>query len=80
MENNNPKKGNVLSSKIGLVTGALLIVLGLWIILMRPESNKTIATIMVVYGTIRLGVAVYANFLRKKTTEENDISLIENEQ
>ena len=69
MENNGQRKANVFSSKIGLVTGALLVALGLWMIFYKPDSNKTIAYFMIVYGAFRLGLAVYANFLRKKNTD-----------
>ncbi len=69
MENTNEKKVNAFSSKLGLITGALLVALGLWLIFSRPDSNKAIAYFMVVYGAFRLGLAVYANFLRKKRIE-----------
>ena len=72
MEQTNEKKVNAFSSKIGLVTGALLVGLGLWMIFMRPDSNKAIAYFMVVYGAFRLGLAVYANFLRKKNTDNTE--------
>ncbi|MBK7689914.1 MAG: hypothetical protein IPK62_07560 [Bacteroidetes bacterium] len=69
MDNTNEKKVNAFSSKLGLITGALLVALGLWLIFYRADSNKAIAYFMVIYGAFRLGLAVYANFLRKKRIE-----------
>lgn len=73
MENTNEKKVNVFSSKLGLITGALLMALGFWLIFYRTDSNKAIAYFMVVYGAFRLGLAIYANFLRKKREENTDM-------
>ncbi len=69
MENTNTNRANAFSSKIGLISGALLLALGLWIIFTRPDANKAIAYFMVVYGAFRLGLAIYANFLRKKNAD-----------
>jgi uncharacterized membrane protein len=72
MENNVAPKANAFSSKIGLITGALLLGLGLWMLLYKTDANKAIAYFMIVYGAFRLGLAVYANFLRKKSAETTE--------
>ena len=72
MENNGRPNSTTMSTKIGLVTGALLLALGLWMLIYRTNANKTIAYFMVVYGAFRLGLAIYANFLRKKSTDINN--------
>ncbi|MCC7031014.1 MAG: hypothetical protein IT257_11970 [Chitinophagaceae bacterium] len=69
MENNSAPKANAFSSKIGLITGALLLALGVWMLMYKPDANKAIAYFMIVYGAFRLGLAIYANFLRKKSAE-----------
>lgn len=69
MENKGQQKANVFSSKLGVITGALLMALGLWIVFYKPEANQYIAYFMIVYGAFRLGLAIYANFLRKKDTD-----------
>lgn len=71
MENNTQQRASTVSTKIGLVTGALLLILGLWLLFYKTGSNKTIAYFMIVYGAFRLGLAIYANFLRKKSNEIN---------
>lgn len=69
---NNNKQPNTFSSKIGLISGALLIGLGLWIVFTKPEANQYIAYFMIVYGAFRLGLAAYSNFLRKKQNPNDD--------
>ncbi|QLH47295.1 MAG: hypothetical protein HWD58_17730 [Bacteroidota bacterium] len=58
------------SRYFGLISGALLLILGLFIILTRPHQNKTLAWFMVIYGTVRLGLAIYTAFLRKNTPND----------
>ncbi len=77
MENNMTQRANTLSTKIGLVTGALLLILGLGLVFFKPDANKTIAYFMVVYGAFRLGLAVYANYLRKKPEANPDTEISE---
>lgn len=61
-----------ISTRIGLITGALLLILGIWLVAFKPDANKPIAYFMIVYGAFRLGLSAYATFLRsKKPNDEN---------
>lgn len=70
MENSNNNPRPTLTSKLGIITGALLLGLGLWIVFTKPEANPYIAYFMIIYGAFRLGLALYSSYLRKKDSVE----------
>ncbi len=46
--------------KMGIVTGALLMGLGVFLLWKKdPNVNRTLAIFMTVYGAFRMGMAIY---------------------
>jgi hypothetical protein len=56
------------SSKMGLATGALLLILGLFIFFTRPANatSRALPVFMIIYGMFRLGFSAYQLFGKKK--------------
>ncbi len=57
------------TNKLGIFTGALLLALGIFVLLKRPESGKALPVFMVVYGAFRLGMSVYQSYFKKNTSD-----------
>lgn len=66
MESSQNKKLPLVSSKVGLVTGAILLAIGLWIFFKKPETNKMLPYFMIIYGAFRLGHSAYMLNKHKK--------------
>ena len=60
------------NSTLGLITGTLLLGLGIYALLTRPEGSKALPVFMAVYGLFRLGFSGYAMYKRKQ--DESSIS------
>jgi uncharacterized membrane protein len=66
MEDNSTKYA--WSQNLGLLTGTLLLALGIFVLYARPEANKAIPVFMIVYGLFRLCFAIYQLYFKKKNT------------
>lgn len=64
MEDNSKKFSR--NASLGLITGTLLLGLGIFALITRPEGSKILPVFMVVYGLIRLGFSGYTMYKRKK--------------
>ncbi|MFZ4754199.1 MAG: hypothetical protein ACOYLG_12710 [Chitinophagaceae bacterium] len=66
MQNPSPK-----FNYFGIISGALLLILGLYIVLSKTHQNKGLAWFLVVYGAFRLGLAIYTIYFRKNKNEQD---------
>lgn len=56
------------SSKMGLITGALLLGLGLYAFIKSPANatSRALPVFMIIYGLFRLGFSIYQTYIKKK--------------
>ncbi len=76
MEDNSKKFTR--NASLGLITGTLLLGLGIYALITRPDGGKALPVFMVVYGLFRLGFSGYTMYKRKQNeaNEENNESSI----